>query len=173
MVKSRLDTRVLADPASRARSFDEARDLCLALTRAEGENFTVVSWLAPRAMREHLAVVYAFCRTVDNLGDEEWVLGRQTGRTSESAAALRIALLDEFEAELDLAYAGAPRHPIFVALRPTIERFRLPREPFARLIEANRMDQRTKRAGDVRRPPRLLRALGDPGREARSRPLRT
>ncbi len=136
---------VLADPAARARSFEEARGLCLALTRAEGENFTVVSWLVPRAMREHLAVVYAFCRTVDNLGDEEWVLGAQAGRTSGSAAALRIALLDAFEAELDLAYAGAPRHPIFVALRPTIERFRLPREPFARLIEANRMDQRTKR----------------------------
>lgn len=145
MVKSRLDTRALADPAARARSFDEARELCLALTRAEGENFTVVSWLAPRAVREHLAVVYAFCRTVDNLGDEDWVLRSPTGRTGECAAAERVALLDAFEAELDLVYAGSPRHPIFVALRPTIERFGLPREPFARLIEANRMDQRTKR----------------------------
>jgi len=118
-------------------TFEEARNLCLALTRAEGENFSVISWLAPRAMREPLAVVYAFCRTVDNLGDEDWAVA---GRTTD-----RIALLDEFEGELERTYAGAPRHPIFVALRPTIERFGLPRDPFARLIEANRMDQRTKR----------------------------
>ncbi|MCX6093407.1 MAG: squalene/phytoene synthase family protein, partial [Candidatus Bipolaricaulota bacterium] len=71
--------RALADPGARAASFEEARDLCLALTRAEGENFTVVSWLAPRAMREPLAVVYAFCRTVDNLGDEDWVLEGRVG----------------------------------------------------------------------------------------------
>ncbi|MCX6095049.1 MAG: squalene synthase HpnC, partial [Candidatus Bipolaricaulota bacterium] len=108
-------------------------------------NFTVVSWLAPRAMREPLAVVYAFCRTVDNLGDEDWVLEGRVGAGEAAAPSDRIALLDEFEAELDQAYGGTPRHPIFVALQPTIERFRLPREPFARLIEANRMDQRTKR----------------------------
>ncbi|MEN6368912.1 MAG: squalene synthase HpnC [Thermotogota bacterium] len=124
-------------------TFEEARDLCLALTRAEGENFTVVSWLAPKAMREHLTVVYAYCRTVDNLGDEGWALDGR--RASDGTVPDRIALLDEFEAELDFTYAGAPRHPIFVALRPTIERFDLPREPFARLIEANRMDQRDKR----------------------------
>ncbi|MDD5220873.1 MAG: squalene synthase HpnC, partial [Candidatus Bipolaricaulis sp.] len=106
-------------------------------TRAEGENFSVISWLAPRAMREPLAAVYAFCRTVDNLGDEDWAVAGRAGD--------RIALLDEFEGELDRAYTGAPRHPIFVALRPTIERFGLPRELFARLIEANRMDQHAKR----------------------------
>gem|GEM_PF-139941 len=134
---------ILADPGARAATFEEARDLCRALAGAEGENFTVISWLAPRVMREHLAAVYAFCRTADNLGDEDWVLeGRSEGTT---AAAERIALLDRFEVELDLGYAGSPRHPVFVALRPTIERFDLPREPFARLIEANRMDQRAKR----------------------------
>ncbi|MDD4904075.1 MAG: squalene/phytoene synthase family protein, partial [Candidatus Bipolaricaulis sp.] len=65
-------SRALVDPRARAATFEEARDLCFALTRAEGENFSVISWLAPRAMREPLAAVYAFCRTVDNLGDEDW-----------------------------------------------------------------------------------------------------
>ena len=38
--------------------------------------------------------------------------------------------------------AGEPEWPVMRELKPTIEACGLPREPFARLIEANRMDQR-------------------------------
>src|SRR5207248_6778681 len=38
--------------------------------------------------------------------------------------------------------AGAATWPVLVELQPTIREFDLPREPFLRLIEANRMDQR-------------------------------
>src|SRR5208337_568482 len=50
------------------------------------------------------------------------------------------AMLDEWERELDLAYAGTPRHPVFVALADTVRRFEIPREPFKDLLTAFRSD---------------------------------
>jgi squalene synthase HpnC len=95
--------------------------------RASGENFPVVSVLAPRWARPHLRAVYGFARLVDNLGDE--------------AAGDRGALLDELERELD----GTPQTDVMRRLHATIVDRGLPREPFARLIEANRIDQRKSR----------------------------
>lgn len=137
-------TRALGE---HAQSLVEARRRCRTLARAHGENFTVLSLLAPRRLRTHLAVIYAYCRAVDDIGDE----GRLPAelRTGEPltvpAGPERVALLDRFERELDLAYAGRPESSLFVALAETVREFDLPREPFARLIEANRMDQRTAR----------------------------
>ncbi len=112
-------------------SLAAARDMALRLTKQHYENFTLISWLVPRRMRPHIAAVYAFCRTVDDIGDE--------------ASGDRIALLNRFEGELRAAYSGTPRHPVIVALQETIRKFDLPREPFLKLIEANRIDQRKHR----------------------------
>ena len=97
--------------------------------RARTENFPVASLLFPRALRPHLRAVYGFARLVDILGDE--------------VEGDRLALLDELEGEVDACYGtGAPAWPVMQQLQPTIREFDLPREPFVRLIEANRMDQR-------------------------------
>ena len=56
--------------------------------------------------------------------------------------------------------------------QPTVRECGLPREPFLRLIEANRRDQERRRVRDVRRARRLLRPLGEPGRRARPARLR-
>ncbi len=111
----------------------EAPELALARidARAPGENFSVVSLLAPKAARPHLQAIYGFARLVDNLGDE--------------ADGDRSALIDELEAELDACYGGEPRTPLMRRLQATIVACELPREPFGRLIEANRIDQRTSR----------------------------
>jgi squalene synthase HpnC len=95
--------------------------------RARTENFPVASLLAPREARPHLRAIYGFARLVDNLGDE--------------APGDRSALLDELERELE----GPPRTAIMSRLQATIEACDLPREPFRRLIEANRIDQRKVR----------------------------
>ncbi|MEO8289396.1 MAG: squalene synthase HpnC [Gaiellaceae bacterium] len=95
--------------------------------RAGGENFPVASLLAPRAARPHLRAIYGFARLVDNLGDE--------------AEGDRLALLDELEREL----AGSPRTEIMRRLRTTMTACTLPADPFRRLIEANRIDQRKTR----------------------------
>jgi squalene synthase HpnC len=99
--------------------------------RSRGENFPVASILAPREARPHLRAIYGFARFVDNLGDE--------------APGDRERLLEELERELDRCYDGTPSTAIMLRLQVTIRARSLPREPFWRLIEANRLDQRTSR----------------------------
>lgn len=95
--------------------------------RATTENFSVASVLVGAGAARRLLAVYDFARLVDELGD--------------SAAGDRLQLLDEAEAELDRAFAGLAAAPIFRALEPLIRECGLPREPFVRLIDANRRDQ--------------------------------
>ena len=108
-------------------SLTESYAYCADLARSHYENFTVISRFTPRQHRPALEAVYAFCRHTDDLGDE--------------ASGDRLALLNEWEAELSLAYSGEPAHPIMVALQDTIRRAQIPEELFRKLIEANRMDQ--------------------------------
>ncbi len=103
---------------------DEAYAWCARLAHSHYENFTIASWLMPRAMRPHMHAIYAYARVADDFADEEHDLAK----------------LDAWEHELDLAYAGAPRHPVFVALADTVARFDIPREPFANLLRAFRSD---------------------------------
>ena len=103
-------------------------DPAVVAARARTENFPVASLLFPRALRPHLRAVYGFARLVDILGDE--------------AEGDRFALLDELEGEVEACDSGTPSWPVMQQLQPTIREFDLPREPFLRLIEANRMDQR-------------------------------
>ncbi len=111
----------------------EARAYCRALARSHQENFTVASRLLPRRLLPHFYAIYAYCRWADDLADEV------------GDADQRLALLDWWHAELDSCYAGVPAHPVFVALRETIEEFSIPSEPFARLLTAFRQDQRVTR----------------------------
>jgi len=122
---------VIAEGLARPYSLAEAFVYCRRLATSHHENFAVASWLLPRALRPHMYAVYAYCRGVDDLGDE--------------AEGDRLALLEDWEGELRRCYDGSPRHPAFVALRETVRRFDIPQEPFLRLIEANRTDQRVRR----------------------------
>jgi squalene synthase HpnC len=96
--------------------------------RAAGENFPVGSILFPRRLRPHISALYCYARLVDELGD--------------SYDGDRLAALDELEREVDLLFDGTPAWPVMRNVQPTVREFDLPREPFDRLIEANRMDQR-------------------------------
>jgi len=75
--------------------------------------------------------VYGFARMVDDIGDE--------------ADGDRPALLDWLSSQLDAVYGGEPGHPLMERLASTVQSFELPRDPFDRLIEANRQDQTTNR----------------------------
>jgi squalene synthase HpnC len=103
------------------------------MARAQTENFPVASRLLPARERRHLLAVYGFARLVDELGD------------SASDAEASLAALDWIEQELDLAIRGEALHPLLARLGETMRECALSREPFARLIEANRMDQRVSR----------------------------
>lgn len=117
----------LSHASAKPPSLVESYAYCADLARSHYENFTVISRFTPKRHRPALEAVYAFCRHTDDLGDE--------------AEGDRLALLDEWEAELDRAYTGEPTQPIMVALQDTIRRAQIPEEPFRKLIEANRMDQ--------------------------------
>jgi squalene synthase HpnC len=95
--------------------------------RAADENFPVGSVLFPRPLRPHIRALYCYARLVDELGD--------------AYEGDRLAALDELEREVDAAFAGEATWPVLRNVQPTIREFDLPREPFLRLIEANRMDQ--------------------------------
>ena len=110
-------------------SLAQAEKYCSDLATSHYENFHVVSWLLPRHLRQHFYNIYAYCRWSDDLADE-------TGSTVESTR-----LLQWWEGELNRAYAGTAAHPVFVALRATIEKFQLPQQPFADLLSAFRQDQ--------------------------------
>ena len=96
--------------------------------RAAGENFPVGSILFPRGLRPHVRALYCYARLVDELGD--------------AYEGDRLAALDELEAQVTLTFEGEPTWPVLRNVQPTVREFDLPREPFLRLIAANRMDQR-------------------------------
>lgn len=99
------------------------------LEQAAAENFPVALRLLPAARRRDLMAIYGYARLVDDVGDE--------------ISGDRLAALDALEADVDRLYAGSsPQHPLVRALGDTVRRHGIPREPLARLIEANRQDQR-------------------------------
>ncbi len=116
-------------------SLEEAEARTRALATTHYENFLVGSLLIPKEKRQHLYNIYAFARTADDLADE-------IPDSSESLEAL-----DAFEADLEACFRGEPESSVFVALRHTVETFDLPIEPFKRLLEAFRQDQRQNRYG--------------------------
>ena len=112
-----------------APSLDEARAWCKHLAETHYENFHVASWFLPKKLRPHFHAIYAYCRVSDDLGDE-------TGNREQS-----LALLDQWNEELDACYDGKARHPVFVALAETIRACSIPKEPFADLLTAFKQDQ--------------------------------
>jgi squalene synthase HpnC len=97
------------------------------MAQAGSENFTVASALVGHETQRHLRAIYGFARLVDDVGDE--------------ATGDRAALLQVVSDELGRVYDGVPRHAVMVELQRTVRACDLPSGPFARLIEANRVDQ--------------------------------
>ncbi len=122
-----------AEASARAFPPEEAAAYTRWLATHHYENFHVASLLLPRRLRQDFFNVYAFCRWADDLGDE-------LGDPAESER-----LLTWWQGELEAMYEGRASHPVFVALRETVRRRGLPKEPFADLIRAFLQDQRVTR----------------------------
>jgi squalene synthase HpnC len=114
-------------PASTlAEAESRTRDLAL----HHYENFSVISFLLPKHLRQDFSNIYAFCRIADDLGDEV----HDTDVAMEQLAHFR---------ELTRAcYAGESKNAIFTALAGTIGRYDIPIAPFLDLIDAFEQDQR-------------------------------
>lgn len=129
----------LDDQAAMGREWqpDESLAYTRWLSTNHYENFHVVSFLLPKRLHQDFFNVYAYCRWSDDLGDE-------TG-----SAARSIELLEWWRTQLRALYSGQrPSHPVFVALRETIDRHALPAEPFDHLLDAFVQDQTKTRYQD-------------------------
>jgi squalene synthase HpnC len=126
-------------PATVRAAFEPCADLHSAqhytrsLAHTHYENFSVVSVLLPRRLRQDFCNVYAFCRTADDLADEV----NDRAKASE--------FLARFRQQTELCYQGVVTTPIFVALQKTIRRHNIPIDPFLDLIDAFEQDQRVDR----------------------------
>ena len=72
--------------------------------------------LLPRAKREAMFAIYAFCREVDDIAD------------GDAPLAAKRAQLQTWREEIARLYAGAPAHPIARALVEPVRDFGLRRE---------------------------------------------
>ena len=114
----------------------QAHSYCARLTNSHYENFSVASLLLPRRLLRHFHAVYAYCRWSDDLADEV------------GGGVRALELLRWWREELLRCYDGEPRHPVMVALQPTIQRFAIPPKPFLDLLSAFEQDQHVKRYRD-------------------------
>ena len=128
-------------------SLADAYAACQRLAASHYENFPVASRLLPRAMRPHVAAVYAFARVADDFADED-------GLTTEE----RYSRLDDWRARLRAAAGVAPPlgaaapavtgidvGHIFEALAHTITTCDLPLECLEDLLSAFRQDVSVRR----------------------------
>jgi 15-cis-phytoene synthase len=105
---------------------------CAEITRRSSSNFYYAFMLLPAERRRALYAVYAFCRFVDDIADDE----------SIREPAL---LLARWREELDRAYGGAPTRPVSRALADAARRFSIPREYFEDVIAGVEMDLSRRR----------------------------
>ncbi|HWF08623.1 MAG TPA: squalene synthase HpnC [Bryobacteraceae bacterium] len=111
----------------------EAEEYTRHLATTHYENFHVVSFLLPKHLHQDFYNVYAYCRASDDLADE----------IPDRDESLR--QLNDFLAQLDRMYAGEAEHPIFIALKGTVAKYGIPRQPFADLIRAFIQDRNVSR----------------------------
>jgi phytoene synthase len=109
-----------------------------AITRKSASNLALAFVLLPQAKRDGMSALYAFCREVDDVADEDAV-----------PAELRRERLAAWREDVRRACEGlTPRFPVNVELQPIISRYHLPFSHFDELIKGVEMDLDIKRYED-------------------------
>jgi len=126
----------IARPMDQSWTVEAAYAYCSRLTRSHYENFPVGSFLMPKALQPAVHSLYAFMRTADDFSDEQ----RRPGDEAE-----RSAYLASWDQMLDACEKGQAQHPIFIALRETLRRYRLPVQWLHDLLTAFKMDVTVRR----------------------------
>src|SRR5881275_3195918 len=97
-----------------------------AVERASGSSFYNAMRILPRAQREAMFEIYAFCRQVDDIAD------------SRAPRDARRQQLDRWRADIDALYAGKPV-PRTQGLLAPLRDFGLRREDFHAVIDGMEM----------------------------------
>src|SRR5512147_1359807 len=94
------------------------------ITRKSASNLALAFVLLPRAKRDGMSALYAFCRQVDDVADDESV-----------PVAQRRTRLAAWRADVRRACgAETPEFPVNRELQPVIRQYRLPFQHFDALL---------------------------------------
>ena len=100
--------------------------------RVHSRTFSLATRLLPARVRQPVAVVYWYCRTIDNIADQ---------RSLELGTPAALDHLHHAEQALDRCLAGHPDpEPLWLALAAVQTSWSLPRRPMFELIEGARWD---------------------------------
>jgi len=108
------------------------------ITRQSASNLALAFVLLPQVRREAMSALYAFCRQVDDVADED-----------SAPEAQRAAALAQWRADIRRACdGGRPEFAVNRELQPVIQQYRLPFKLFDELIQGCEMDLHTRRYAD-------------------------
>jgi 15-cis-phytoene synthase len=123
----RTEEMTAVRPAEVPAALAEDYARCAAITRRSSSNFYYAFMLLPAERRRALYAVYAFCRFVDDIADDDTV-------------AQPAAMLARWRDELHNVFAGTPTRPVSRALAHNVIRFGIPRRYFDQVIDGVEMD---------------------------------
>ncbi len=106
---------------------EDAYAYCARLAHARHCELAAATRYMSERQRRHMLAVYAFACTADDFADEPQYAGK------------RKAALDQWEVELFRAFHEEADHPVFIALRDTVDSLDIPITPFIKLLTAFRM----------------------------------
>jgi squalene synthase HpnC len=115
-------------------SLDKSYSKVIRYAKSHYENFPVISFLIPRELRKHIAIIYWFARTADDFADE--------GTFSEGE---RLEKLNEFELSFKNLLGGKICDEYELALSNTIKEKNLSPSYFYNLLAAFKQDAVKKR----------------------------
>ncbi len=115
---------------SDALTYSMADDLAYVkqVVEKSGSSFLAGMKVLPKARRDAMFSIYAFCREVDDIADEP-------GDLDERRQAMQ-----DWRQEIDNLYAGAPTREITRALLQPVADYDLPKEEFLAIIDGMEMD---------------------------------
>src|SRR5512138_3659962 len=109
-----------------------------AITRKSASNLALAFVLLPREKRDAMSALYAFCREVDDVADED----------SSQVEERRLRLAEWRDDVLRACGSDEPRLPVTREPQPFIHRYHLPFALFEELLRGVEMDLEIKRYAD-------------------------
>ncbi len=120
MIQEHASPPLISAAAARSDAYETVKQ--------SGTSFGAGMRILSAERRAAMYAIYAFCRKVDDIADED-------GSREEKRAGLK-----EWRNEIDRVYDGAPATSTGVALLEHVHRFHLPKEEFNLVIEGMEMD---------------------------------
>ena len=108
-------------------------EYCQDKAARSGSSFYYSFLFLPPDRRRAITALYAFCREVDDVVD------------SGGDAGVAAAKLDWWQGEVSRLFAGAPTHPVTLALAPHLAAFGIEQRHLVEVLDGMRMDLRQTR----------------------------